>query len=98
MIGRQENVAVLTGEGRSRLLFQVLMDDLNELGGRRHAWVVALGPGVDDVLADVVLDHLRNEAIQGAPAGGGLLEYIGAVQAHLDMARSMAPELAAQAI
>jgi hypothetical protein len=81
---------------RSRLLFQVLMDNLNELFGSRHARVVALGPRVDDVLADVVLDYLGNEAIQGAPAGGGLLEYIGAVLARLDSALD-GLELAAQA-
>jgi hypothetical protein len=78
------------------LLFQVLMDDLDELFGSRHARVVALGPRVDHVLANVVLDHLGNEAIQGTPAGGGLLKYIGTVLAHLDCALN-GLELTAQA-
>jgi hypothetical protein len=60
------------------------MHDLDEFFGRRHPRVVAVGPRIDHVLANVVLDDFRNKPIHGASAGGGLLQNIGAFLAGLD--------------
>ncbi len=62
------------------------MYDFDELFGRRDSRVIAVGPWVDHVLANVVLDHFRNKPIQGAAARGRLLQNVGALLARLDRA------------
>jgi hypothetical protein len=49
-------------------------------GGRRRSAILR----IDDALADVVLDHLGNEAIQRATAGGRLLQHCGAARLALE--------------
>jgi hypothetical protein len=66
------------------LLFQILMDDLDELFGRRHARIITVGPRVDDMLANVVFDHFRNKPVEGASTGRRLLQDIGTLLTGFD--------------
>jgi hypothetical protein len=66
------------------LPFQILMDDLHEFLGGRHARIVAAGPRIDHVLTDMVFDHFGDETVQGASTRRRLLQYIGALLVALD--------------
>src|SRR5579862_4667763 len=53
-------------------LFQIAVDDVDQLFGRLGARVIARGSRVDHVLADVILDDLGDEAVERSAAGGRL--------------------------
>jgi hypothetical protein len=51
------------------------VDDLDELLGSLGTRVDARGIRVHDMIADMVLNHFRDQPIEGTPAGGDLLQY-----------------------
>ena len=51
------------------------MDDLDQLLRRLGAWIAARSRRIDEVLENVILDHLGDESVQRAAAGGGLLQH-----------------------
>jgi hypothetical protein len=57
---------------------QVLVNDIYEFFGSSDPGIVAPCTLIDHVLANVILDHFCNEAIQRTAAGSGLLQNIGA--------------------
>src|SRR4029077_94004 len=59
------------------------MDDLDELLGGLSTWIVPRSRRVDDMLTDMVLDHLRDEAVERAATRGDLLQNRGTVGLHL---------------
>lgn len=54
------------------------MDDLDQLLGSLSAQVASRSLRVHDMLADMAFDDLSNEPVEGAAAGGCLLQYRGA--------------------
>lgn len=53
------------------------MHDIDEFLGRGDLRGIARITWVDHVFANMVFDDLRDESVQGAAAGGGLLQYGG---------------------
>jgi hypothetical protein len=51
------------------------VDDLHQLLGGPGARIVPRRFRVDDMLADMAFDHLGDEPVEGAAAGGRLLQY-----------------------
>src|SRR3974390_606442 len=75
--------------GRARatqLPLQVLMDDVDQFLGRLDPRVLASGIRVEHVLADVILDHLRDETVERSAARSGLLQHAGAFLVGFDRA------------
>lgn len=62
------------------------MYDVDQFAGRDCSRLVQFGRWVDHVLAYVMFDHFRDEAVQGAAASGGLLQDFGALQIAVDRA------------
>src|SRR5208282_2998774 len=60
------------------------MDDVDELLGGGRARVVGSGARIDHVLANMIFNHFRDEAIEGSTARGRLLQYISAFQTGVD--------------
>jgi hypothetical protein len=52
---------------------EVRVDDLDELLGGLGARIVARRRRVDEMVANVVFDHLRNESVERTPTSGYLL-------------------------
>jgi hypothetical protein len=69
-----------------RLFLQVLMHDIDQLLGRRGMRGIARLAGIDHVLANVILNDLGDKPVQGAAAGGGLLQDDGAFIVRIDCA------------
>ena len=63
---------------------QVLMNNLDEFFGRQHLRSVATGAWIDHVFANVIFDDLRDETVQGTPAGSCLLQDGGAFVLSID--------------
>lgn len=51
------------------------MNDGDEFFGRLDAWVVARGRRIDQMFADVILDHFGDEAIERATRSCRLLQH-----------------------
>ncbi len=62
------------------------MHDIDEFLGSGHLWGITRLAGIDHVFTDVVLNDLRDKAIQGAAAGGGLLQDGGAFVVRINCA------------
>jgi hypothetical protein len=60
------------------------MDDFDEFLGREDLGRIAIGAWIDHVLTNVIFDDLGNEAVQGTPAGSGLLQDIRALLICID--------------
>jgi hypothetical protein len=60
------------------------VDDVDQFLSRDDARVIAWRSRVEHVLADVILDHFGDEAIEGTPTGGCLLQHAGALEIGLD--------------
>jgi hypothetical protein len=60
------------------------MHDIDEFLGRRDLRGVTRLAGIDHVFSDVVLNELRDKAIQRAAAGGGLLQDRGTFIVRID--------------
>ena len=60
------------------------MHDIDEFFGRSDLRSIARLTRVDHVLANVVLDDLRDKTVQGAAAGGGLLQDGGTFVIRID--------------
>ncbi len=63
------------------------MDDLDQFLGGFAAGIGGRCGGVDHVFADMVLDDLGDEAVQGPAAGGGLLQHARALLIFADRPR-----------
>ena len=74
---------------------QIGVDDRDQLLGRLRPGIVARRIRIEHVLADMVLDHLGDEPVERAAAGGRLLENARAFGVGLDRALDRL-ELAAQ--
>ncbi len=70
--------------GSQALLFQVLVDDVDQFLSGFRVWIAAGGIRVDHVLANMVLDDFGYKAVHGAPTGGRLLQDHGALLIGLD--------------
>jgi hypothetical protein len=57
------------------LSFKVRMDDFDQILSRDYARIAARRTRIDHVLADVILDHLGDEAVQRAATGSRLLQH-----------------------
>jgi hypothetical protein len=62
------------------------MHDFDEFFGREDLGRIATGARIDHVLTNVIFDHLGNEAVQGTPAGSGLLQDIRTLLIGIDRA------------
>lgn len=60
------------------------MHDIDEFLGRGDLRGITRLAGIDHVLANVVLNHFRDKAVQSAAAGGGLLQDGGAFIVRID--------------
>jgi hypothetical protein len=60
------------------------MNDIDQLVGRRHSGIVALGMGIHHMFTNMVFNDLSDEAIEGAAARGGLLQDVGALLIGVD--------------
>lgn len=59
------------------------MDDLDELLGGLGTWIAAHCGRVDDMVADVVFNHLCDESIERASTGRDLLQNRSTIGLHL---------------
>ena len=66
------------------LPFQILMHDIDEFLGRGDLRGIARLARIEHVLANVVFNDLRDKAVQGAAAGGGLLQDGGTFVIRID--------------
>jgi hypothetical protein len=65
---------------------EIGVDDLDELLRGLRAWIISGCGRIDDMFADMVLDHLRDQSVEGAPARGDLLQHRCALGLHLHRA------------
>ena len=50
------------------------MDNLDELFGGFGPWIVARCGRIDDMVADMLFNHFRNESVEGSPTSRDLLQ------------------------
>ena len=60
------------------------MNDIDQLVGRRDAGIVAFGVGIHHMFTNMVFNDLGDEAIEGSPARGRLLQDVGALLIAVD--------------